>query len=96
MGQAIAGCIGGKKALPSKWYSRFRVMEPFLMHGMEIATAQQYKIPIIWVIFVENRYNVVEWAQKLIYGNLEYCTSLYMPDLKKFSEAFGVNYFKGG
>lgn len=64
------------------------------MHGMEIATAQQYKTPIIWVIFVENRYNVVEWTQKLIYGNLEYCTSLFMPDLKKFSEAFGVNYFR--
>jgi acetolactate synthase-1/2/3 large subunit len=94
MGQAIAGCIGGKKALPSKMVFSISGDGAFLMHGMEIATAQQYKIPIIWVIFVENRYNVVEWAQKLIYGNLEYCTSLYMPDLKKFSEAFGVNYFK--
>jgi acetolactate synthase-1/2/3 large subunit len=94
MGQAIAGCIGGKKAFPGKMVFSISGDGAFLMHGMEIATAQQYKIPIIWVIFFENRYNVVEWAQKLIYGNLEYCTSIFMPDLKKFSEAFGVNYFK--
>ncbi|HUI90640.1 MAG TPA: thiamine pyrophosphate-binding protein [Chitinivibrionales bacterium] len=94
LGQAIAGCLGGKKAFPSKMVFSISGDGAFLMHGMEIATARQYALPVIWVIFVENRYNVVEWAQKLIYGDLGYCTSFFMPDLRLFSESFGIHYFK--
>jgi len=42
-GQAIAGCIGGKKALTFKNGILDLGDGAFLMHGMEIATAQQYK-----------------------------------------------------
>jgi acetolactate synthase-1/2/3 large subunit len=94
MGQGIAGCLGGQLASPKKVTFAICGDGAFLMHGMEIATAQQYNIPIIWIIFVENKYNVVEWAQKLIYGNLGFCTSIFMPDLEKLSDSFGIQYFK--
>jgi thiamine pyrophosphate-dependent acetolactate synthase large subunit-like protein len=94
MAQAVGGCIGGKAALPDKIISVICGDGAFLMHGLEIATSQQYKLPILWFIFNDKKYGSVEWAQRLLYDDLGFCTELFVPDLFKFAEAFSIDYFK--
>jgi len=94
MAQAVGGSIGGKAALPDSIVSVICGDGAFLMHGMELATAQQYKLPLIWFVFNDQMYGSVEWAQRLLYDDLGFCTELFVPDLSKFAEAFSIDYYK--
>ncbi len=94
MGQGVAGALGAKLAAPSKLVISLCGDGALLMHGMEMATARQYDIPILWIVIVNKRYGAVDWAQKLIYNDLDYCVDLFLPDLGKFSEAFGVGHYR--
>jgi acetolactate synthase I/II/III large subunit len=94
LAQAVGGSIGGKIALPNKVVSIICGDGAFLMHGMELATSQQYKLPILWFVFNDKMYGSVEWAQRLLYDDLGFCTELFVPDLSKFAEAFSIDYYK--
>lgn len=94
MGQAVSGCIGGKLASPSQIAIALSGDGSFMMNGMEIATACQYSIPIIWIIMVNKKYGMVETAHKLLYQELDFSTDIYVPELSKLSESFSINYFK--
>ncbi|MBN2036729.1 MAG: thiamine pyrophosphate-binding protein [Chitinispirillaceae bacterium] len=94
LGQGVAGAIGAKIAVPEKTVISLCGDGAFLMNGMEIATAIQYNIPIIWLIFVNKSYGAVDWAQKLLYNDLYYCTSIKIPDLQKFADSFSIDYYK--
>ena len=94
MGQGVSGVIGAKLASPGKTVISICGDGAFLMNGMEIATARQYEIPIIWIIFVDKSYGMVEWSQRILYNNLNYCTDIFVPDLSKMAEAFGIDYYK--
>lgn len=94
LGQGVAGAIGAKIAAPEKTVISLCGDGAFLMNGMEIATATQYNIPIIWMIFVNNNYGAVDWAQKLLYNDLEYCTSIKIPNLQKFADSFSMDFYK--
>jgi acetolactate synthase I/II/III large subunit len=94
MGQGVAGCIGGKLAAPDKMAISITGDGSFLMNGMEIATACQYTIPIIWIILVDRSYGMVELSQKLFYNDLDFCTKIFMPDLSKLADSFSIDYYK--
>ncbi|MGA2506325.1 MAG: thiamine pyrophosphate-binding protein [Chitinispirillaceae bacterium] len=94
MGQGMAGALGAKLASPDKIILSLCGDGSLLMNGMEIATSCQYKIPIIWIIFSNKQYGAVEWAQKLLYNDLDYCTSIFVPDLEKFAGSFPLDYYK--
>ncbi len=94
MGQGVSGAIGAKIACPEKLVISICGDGSFLMNGMEIATARQYDIPIIWMIFVDKSYGMVEWSQKILYNDLQYCTEIYVPDLEKLADSFSIGYYK--
>jgi acetolactate synthase I/II/III large subunit len=94
MGQGVSGCIGAKLASPESIIISICGDGALLMNGMEIATACQNKISIIWIVFVDNRYGMVDFGQKLLYNDLEYCTDLFVPELSKFAESFSIDYYK--
>jgi acetolactate synthase I/II/III large subunit len=94
MGQGMAGALGAKLARPDKIIVSLSGDGSLLMNGMEIATSCQYKIPIIWIIFSNHRYGAVDWAQKLLYADLDYCTAIHVPDLEKFAGSFPLDYYK--
>lgn len=94
MGQAVSGCIGGKLASPSQIAISLSGDGSFMMNGMEIATACQYSIPVIWIIMVNRKYGMVETAHKLLYQDLDFSTDIYVPELSKLAESFSINYFK--
>jgi acetolactate synthase I/II/III large subunit len=94
LGQGVAGAIGAKLAAPDKLIISLCGDGALLMNGMEIATACQYNIPIIWLVFANKQYGAVEWAQRLLYNDLNYCTDLLVPDLEKFAGSFPVDFYR--
>jgi acetolactate synthase-1/2/3 large subunit len=94
MGQSVSGCIGGKAASPEKNVICICGDGSFMMNGMEIATAKQYGIGIIWIIFTEGKYNIIDFGQKMFFEDkIGYCAELFIPDFSKFAEAFSIGYY---
>ena len=94
MAQAVAGAIGAKAAAPDRIIIVLCGDGSFLMNCMEIATAIQYNLPIIWIVFVDRSLGNVEWAYKMMYKDNESFTDIFVPNLAKFAEAFDINYCK--
>ncbi len=65
MGYSIPAAIGGKLAAPDRPVVALCGDGCFLMHGMEVATAVKYNIPVIWVVFNDGRLNMVYQAEEL-------------------------------
>lgn len=65
MGYSIPAAIGGKLAAGNRPVVALCGDGCFLMHGMEVATAVKYNIPVIWVVFNDGRLNMVYQAEEL-------------------------------
>ncbi|MEW6708839.1 MAG: thiamine pyrophosphate-binding protein, partial [Candidatus Riflebacteria bacterium] len=65
MGYSIPAAVGGKLAAGERPVVALCGDGCFLMHGMEVATAVKYKIPVIWVVFNDGRLNMVYQAEEL-------------------------------
>ncbi len=65
MGFAVAASIGGKLAAGEKPVVALVGDGSFLMNGMEIATAVNYNIPVIWVVMNNSMLGMVYHARKL-------------------------------
>lgn len=65
MGYSIPAAIGGKLAAGDRPVVALCGDGCFLMHGMEVATAVKYNIPVIWVVFNDGRLNMVYQAEEL-------------------------------
>lgn len=64
MGWAIAAAIGGKLARPDLPVAAFTGDGCMLMHGLEVATAARYKVPVIHVISNNRAYGKIFMAQR--------------------------------
>ncbi len=51
MGHSTAACVGGKLAAPDRPVVSLSGDGGFLMTGLEVATAADYDVPAIWIIF---------------------------------------------
>jgi acetolactate synthase-1/2/3 large subunit len=65
MGYAIAAAIGGKLAAPERPVVCICGDGGFFMHGMEIATAVNYDIPVIWIVMNDSRLNMIYQGESL-------------------------------
>ncbi len=65
MGYAVAGAIGGKLAAPDRTVVAICGDGCFFMHGMEVITAVNYGIPVIWVVFNDARLNMIFQGETL-------------------------------
>ena len=65
MGFATAASIGGKLASPDRPVVALVGDGSFLMNGMEIATAVNYNIPVIWVVMNNSMLGMVYHGRKL-------------------------------
>ncbi|MBN1609228.1 MAG: thiamine pyrophosphate-binding protein [Polyangiaceae bacterium] len=89
MGYGVAACIGGKLAAPDRPVVSICGDGSFLMNGMEISTAANYDIPVVWIILNDARLNMVYHAQSIYYADRHVATAFKNPDYVKFAEAFG-------
>jgi acetolactate synthase I/II/III large subunit len=65
VGHASAAPVGGQLALPGRTVVALVGDGGFLMNGMEVATAVEYNLPVIWVVFNHARFDQIYHGRKL-------------------------------
>ena len=90
MGWAVAGVIGAKLANPDRPVICVSGDGAFLMSAMELSTAANYKLDIIWLIMNDSRLGIIYDLQKMLYSGRVAATTFENPDFRKFAAAFGI------
>ena len=83
------GCIGVKCANPDKVVIAGVGDGCYQMAGFELMTAVQYDIPVIWIIFNNNEFNIIKKFLLNMYND-EAFMSFENPDFVKYAEACGA------
>lgn len=91
MGWAVAGAIGAKVAEPQRTVVSVSGDGAFLMSGMELATAMNHDLAIIWLVMNDERYGIIHDLQKGLYRGRTLGSAYRNPDLVAFAGAFGIS-----
>ncbi|MBR4809976.1 MAG: thiamine pyrophosphate-binding protein [Bacteroidales bacterium] len=83
------GCIGVKCANPDKVVIAGVGDGCYQMAGFELMTAVQYDIPVIWIIFNNNEFNIIKKFLLNMYNDEAFMT-FDNPDFVKYAEACGA------
>ena len=87
------GAIGVKCANPDKVVIAGVGDGCYQMAGFELMTAVQYNIPVIWIIFNNNEFNIIKKFLLNMYND-EAFMSFDNPDFIKYAESCGAKGFK--
>ena len=90
MGWAVAGAIGAKLASPHRPVVCVSGDGAFLMSAMELSTAANYDLEIIWVVLNDSRLGIIYDLQKGLYGGQVTGTTFRNPDLVGLAESLGL------
>ncbi len=95
MGWATSAVMGVKLARPGKIALAIVGDGSFIMSNYAMATAVEYKIPVIWVVINNYGQSIERHGQLINYGREVWSTfekdgKLYNPDFVKIAEAYGV------
>jgi acetolactate synthase-1/2/3 large subunit len=90
MGWAVAGAIGAKLACPDRTVVCASGDGAFLMSAMELSTAANHHLDILWIIFNDSRLGIIYDLQKGLYGGQVSGTTFANPDFPAFAAAFGI------
>lgn len=89
MGYGLPAAVAAKQYHPEKAVICFAGDGCFLMHGQEFATAIQYNLPIIVLVFDNGMYGTIRMHQEKEYPNRVSGTYLKNPDFAQYAIAFG-------
>jgi acetolactate synthase-1/2/3 large subunit len=98
MGFGLAGALGAKLAAPDRAVLAVVGDGGFLMMPGVVATAVEYQIPVIWVVWNNRGYISIRDIQRSYFGSgREFCTDfrstdgeLYSPDFPAMARAMGA------
>jgi acetolactate synthase-1/2/3 large subunit len=95
MGWSTSAVMGVKLAKPNKVALAIVGDGSFIMSSYALATAVEYKIPVIWVLINNYGQSIERHGQLINYGrevwsSFERDGQLYNPDFLKMAEAYGV------
>jgi acetolactate synthase I/II/III large subunit len=95
MGHAVAGAIGGKLAAPGRPVVALVGDGAFAMNGMEVHTAVENDIPVIWVVLNNGGHGMVHLGEVIQFKG-KFNTSLFRQplDIAKMGEAMGAQAFR--
>ncbi len=80
MGFGVAGVLGAKLAAPHRPCISVCGDGAFLMHASVLATAVEYKIPVVWVVWNNYAYGSIRGLQRGYLGGREIATDFKHPD----------------
>jgi len=66
----------------------------FMFTMQELATAVQYQLPLVTIIFNDNRFTNVQRQQREWFDGRVICSDLHNPDFVKMAESFGAAGFR--
>jgi acetolactate synthase I/II/III large subunit len=93
MGASICSAIGVKISKPETPVICICGDGSFLMSGNEIATAEQFNVPVIWIILNDSRYNLPEFSIKKMF-NRKIGVKLSETNFSKLAEAYNVKGYR--
>ena len=91
MGYGLPAAVAAKLEHPDRPVVCFAGDGCFLMTGQELATACQYRLPIVILVFNNSMYGTIRMHQEREYPKRVVGTALENPDFIKLAEAYGAN-----
>lgn len=90
MGSGVAAVIGGKLAAGSRPAVAICGDGDFQVYGMEVMTAVNHEIPVVWIVLENRRLGMVYDVQTMSYRGRHIASEMRVPDLSLLAEAFGA------
>lgn len=95
MGHAVAAAIGGKLAAPDRPVVALVGDGAFAMNGMEIHTAAEYHIPVVWVVLNNAGHGLVHLGERYQFNKKFDISNFRKPmDFCRLAESLGVRAFR--
>jgi acetolactate synthase-1/2/3 large subunit len=91
MGYGVPAGVAAKAAHPQRTVVSFNGDGDFLMNGQELATAVQYALPVVFLVFNNNLYGTIRMHQEREYPGRVWGTSLVNPDFAALARAYGAH-----
>jgi acetolactate synthase-1/2/3 large subunit len=91
MGYGVPAGIAAKLAHPERTVLSFNGDGDFLMNGQELATAVQYRVPVVFLIINNGMYGTIRMHQEREYPARVYGTALQNPDFAALARAYGAH-----
>lgn len=93
MGYGLPGAIAAKLLFPDREVVALAGDGCFLMTGQELATAVQYGVAVVVLVFDNGQYGTIRMHQEREYPELQFGTALENPDFSAYAKAFGAEGF---
>ncbi|MED2972887.1 thiamine pyrophosphate-binding protein [Fictibacillus sp. B-59209] len=90
MGSGLCAAIGSKLADPSRPVAAITGDGCFFMHGMEVMTAKEYQLPILFIVMNNARLGMVYHGHSLQYKRVHSRFEQQPVNIAKMAEAMGV------
>ncbi len=90
MGIALSSAIGWALADRERPVVSITGDGCFFMHGMEVLTARELRLPVLWVVFNNARLGMVHHGHRLQYGRAHGCFSQMPVDIAAMAAAMGI------
>lgn len=95
MGNAVAAAVGGKLGAPDRPVVALVGDAAFGMNGLEVHTAADYGIPVIWIVLNNHGHGMVHHGEKMIWGeDLGACAFKVRLDIAGVAESLGARVFR--
>ncbi|HET7787439.1 MAG TPA: thiamine pyrophosphate-binding protein [Myxococcales bacterium] len=89
MGYGVPAAVAAKSVHPGRTVVAFTGDGDFLMSGQELATAAQYRLPIVVLLVNNGCYGTIRMHQERHYPGRVHGTDLTNPDFAALARAFG-------
>jgi acetolactate synthase I/II/III large subunit len=89
MGYGVPAAVAMKRLYPNRQVICVAGDGDFLMNGQEFATAVQYDLPFITIVFDNGMYGTIRMHQEREYPGRVSATELHNPDFEAYARAFG-------
>ncbi|HMM41070.1 MAG TPA: thiamine pyrophosphate-binding protein [Thermomicrobiales bacterium] len=90
LGYGYATSLGVQVGAPGRKVVSINGDGGFMYTQPELATAKQFNIPVVAIVFNDGAYGNVKAIQRTRYGGREIASTLENPDFVKLADAFGV------
>jgi len=91
MGYGVPSAVAAKTVHPDRMVVSFSGDGCFLMNGQELATAAQYRLPVVFIVINNGMYGTIRMHQEREYPARVYATALDNPDFAALARAYGLH-----
>jgi acetolactate synthase-1/2/3 large subunit len=91
MGYGVPSAVAAKVVHPDRVVVSFSGDGCFLMNGQELATAAQYRLPVLFIVVNNGMYGTIRMHQEREYPARVYATALENPDFAALARAYGLH-----